>query len=169
MSETPGDDSLGGSHVKFQVDENEEDARSHRGQELRHFMMSGIKFERDNTEKLREFQMKGAYWWMQNFTKATLTWGDLPLALRLFCHGFWATLLPQAESDFDKAAELFQKSKEIPFDDLDKSQKEVLHVIALYLHEDHYAGMDLKGEAAEESLAAINITIPTVVKATFHD
>jgi hypothetical protein len=175
MSEKQSEDasSLGGSHVKFQVDPSEEDARSHRGQELRHFMMSGIKFERDNTEKLREFQMKGAYWWMQNFAKASLTWQELPLVLRLVCHTFWATLLPneQVASDFDKAAADFEKSKpDLSFDELDTSQKEILYVMAHYLHEEHYTGLDTKeSEAAEESLAAINLTIPTVVNASFHD
>lgn len=172
-----GDDSLQGSHVRFQVDPAEEDARSHRGQESRHFMMSGIRFELDNTEKLREFQMKGAYWWVHNFSNSNdLQWSDLPLTLRLFCHGFWAACLQdqghKAEDiqDFKTAADLYQKAEEKPFDELDTSQKEALFVVSLYLTEDHYAGLNTaESEAAEESLAAVRIRIPAVVNASFHD
>lgn len=170
--EAAGSGDHSNSHVQFQVDPEEEDARSHRGQELRHFMMSGIRFERDNTEKLREFRMKGAYWWLQNFYKATQTWADVGLTLRLFCHGFLVSYLgnPKDAQDFEKANELFNKMEETPFEELPIPQKEALFVISLYLTEDHYQGLNCKeSEAAEESLNAIRMQIPSVRMGSFHD
>ena len=160
------------SHVQFQVDPDEEDARSSRGQELRHFMMSGIRFERDNTEKLREFRMKGAYWWLQNFNKAKQTWADVSLTLRLFCHGFYVSYLgsPSGVDNFETAADLFHKMEEKPFEELPMPQKEALFVIALYLTEENYQGLNCKeSEAAEESLAAVRMQIPAVSMGSFHD
>lgn len=165
------------SHVQFQVDPDEEDARSLRGQKERHFMMSGIKFERDNTEKLREFRMKGAYWWLTNFpssssTSAAKTWADVGLTLRLYSHGFFVAYLgnPKEAADFDKAVELFHKMEQVPFEDLPMPQKEALFVIAFYLTEGHYEGLDTKeSEAAEESLNAVKLQIPAVRNGSFHD